>query len=70
MQDHGALQQEGTYRNSNKPDTVHLMKKIHFKIKEKSDAAINVDVNDAELGIKLVDDTAADTAGVASACAH
>jgi hypothetical protein len=48
-----------------------LCKKTRFKIKEKSDAAINVDVNDAaaELGIEPADDTAAeaDTAGVASA---
>jgi hypothetical protein len=51
----------------NMPDTVRLAKKIRFKIEEKSDAAINVDVDDAELGIEPADDTAADTAGVASA---
>jgi hypothetical protein len=51
----------------NMPDTICLVKKIHFKIKEMSDAAINVNINDAELGIELADDTRADTAGVASA---
>lgn len=43
----------------NMPDTVRLGKKIHSKIEEKSDAAINVDVDDAELGIERADDTAA-----------
>jgi hypothetical protein len=41
----------------NMPDTVRLMKKIYFKIEEKFDAAINVHVNDAELGIEPADDT-------------
>jgi hypothetical protein len=49
-----------------------VCKKIHFNIEEKSDTTINVDIDNiaAELGIKPVDDTTADTAGVASARAR
>jgi len=40
------------------PDTVRLVKKIWYKIEEKADAAINVVVDDVELGIDEDDGSA------------